>query len=124
MASKRNEWRGISKNAAGGNGTQAAILDGPDRRLLADVNVNEPAFWRRLLLNADVFKISGIPYRVKVSLQGSFVVNVAFTSENLGLDGFRGNSTIAVNLNLLYDLAALGSRQRTWGQQQENTGEE
>ncbi len=32
------------KDVAGGNGTQAAILDGPDGRLLADINVNEPAF--------------------------------------------------------------------------------
>src|SRR4029077_18111952 len=89
------------------NGIQAVIIDGPDRRLLTNVNMNGPAFGRLLALHPDIFKISAVPDGTQITLEGRFVVNIANAGINARLDRLRGNATVPDDVNVLYDLPGL-----------------
>src|SRR5690349_3989325 len=84
------------------------IFDGADGGLFPDINMNKPSFGRLLPLHADILKVPGVPNGAQVPLQGIFVVDVAITRVNAGLDGLGGDPAVPLDINLLNDLARLG----------------
>ena len=87
------------QHVALGDRTQPSILDLPNGRPLLDVNMDDPAFGSLLALKANVLKVSGIPERVEIALEGRLVIDIAGVSKDSGANGIGGNTAIAVNLN-------------------------
>src|SRR5262249_4662863 len=83
------------------------VFDGADRRFLADVNVDGPAFGRLLTLHADVFKVTAGPDGTKIALQRGLVVYIARGRVDACLYGFGGNAPVSADVNVLYDLPGL-----------------
>ncbi len=58
------------QNVAGGNRTQAGVVDLADRGTFFDEDVNDPALGRLFPFKPDVLEITGVPKRVEVAFQG------------------------------------------------------
>ena len=104
------------QHVAVGDRIQPGVFDLANGGPLFDVDVDAPALGRLLALEADVFKVAGVPQRVEVAFQGGFVVDVAGAGEDAGLDGFGGNAAVAVDLDLDYQILLAQTRRA----QQEN----
>src|ERR1700685_1287391 len=78
------------EHIAGGNRTQADIVNLADGRLFLDLDDQSPSLRRLLAGEANVLEIAGIPQGVKVALQTRWVINIAGVGEDAGFDGFSG----------------------------------
>ncbi len=96
-----------------GDGIQTLISDVANGGLLADVDVEDNALRRVLLLDADVLEIAGIPEGVEVALDGKGIEGLADAAEHAGQDGFPGNPAGADHPNL--DNFLLAGRSRSPG---------
>src|ERR1700691_1900749 len=103
-----------------GNRVQAFVINLANRRPFFDIDLDDRAFRSVLALKAEILKIPGVPQRVEVALQSSFVVNVPRTSEDAGADSFSGNTPVTVDLDPSHQFL-LRRSQRT---QQENHPQE
>ena len=61
--------------------------------------MKNPALGALLALEADVFKVAGIPESVEVALNGGSVVDVARLGEDAGPDRVGGDAAIAMNVD-------------------------
>ena len=86
------------EHVAGGNRTQADVVDLADGGLFLHLDNQPPALGSLFAAEADVFEIAGVPQRVEIALQGGGVVNIAGMGENARLDGFGGNAAVALTL--------------------------
>jgi hypothetical protein len=87
------------EDIAGGDGTEAGVINFADGGALFDVDVEDPAFVALLALEADVFEVAGVPESVEVALEGGGVVDVANFAEDAGSDGVSGDAAVAVDLD-------------------------
>jgi hypothetical protein len=79
--------------------------------------MNAPAFGRLFFLEPDVLEIPGIPQRVEVPIEGSFVVDVTGPGEDSAADGVRRNSPVAVDHDLGNDFLLAPTRRPKKNQQ-------
>src|SRR5438105_2438318 len=95
------------EHVALGDGIQAFVVNRTDRRLFFHVDVNGPALGAFLALHADIFKISRVPQRAEVTLNGGFIVGIAGTGKDSGADSLRRYAAVAVNGDFLNEIALL-----------------
>ena len=89
------------------DGIEALVIDRANGGFFFYVNVNDPALGALFALNADVFKISRVPQRAEIALNGGFIVSIARAGKNAGADGLRRYAAVAVNGDFLNEIALL-----------------
>ena len=95
------------EHVALGDGVEPFILDRANGGLFFDVNMDGPALGALFALNADVFKISGVPQRAEVALDSGCIVGIAWAGKDSGADGLRRYAAVAVNGDFLNEIALL-----------------
>ena len=88
------------QHVAGGDRTQANIVDLADGRLFLDLDNQPPPLRSLFPAKADVLEVTGVPQRIEIALQRGGIVDVAGVSEDARLDRFRGNSAISLDVDL------------------------
>src|SRR5207248_11319964 len=83
------------------------IRDRANGGFLFDVNMDGPGLGALSALNADIFKISGVPQRAEVTLDSGCIVGIARAGKDSGADGFRRYAAVAVNGDFLNEVALL-----------------
>ena len=78
-----------------GDGAIALVIDLADGGLFADENIEDDALLRVFALNAQVFKVAGVPEGIEVALDRDGIVDVAGMGEHSGEDGLLGNAAVA-----------------------------
>src|SRR5208283_2904448 len=87
------------EDVAGGDRTQAGVIDLADGGPLLDVDVKDPAFGALLALKSDVLEVAGIPESVEIAFQSGGVVDVANLCEDAGSHRVRGDAAVSMDLD-------------------------
>ncbi len=101
------------------DGVVALVIDLADRGALANEDVEDDALFCIFSLNAQVFKVAGVPERIEVALDRNRVVGVAGMGEEARKDRFLGNAAIADDPDLVNGLRGLGQGGARGNDQQE-----
>ena len=81
-----------------GDGVEALVVDLADGGLFADVDDELDAGGGVDALNADVFKVAGVPEGVEVALDDGGIEEIALAGEETGEDGLLGDAAVADDL--------------------------